>query len=336
MIVTVTPNPALDLTYTVPAIELGESHRVAAAAVRAGGKGLNVARVLHQNGHPVLALAPAGGRSGDEFAAELAASALPHHIVPVHAATRRSVALVDERAGLTTIFNEYGENHTPTEWQQLTDAVGAALGDVASAPGAPGARPAPAGDATRRVACLVGSGSLPAGADPQFYAALVELAAASGIPAVIDTSGPALLTAARAGATVLKPNRQELADATGQGDPLRGAQSLLDAGATLVLVSLGEDGMLAVSRREPLSPWRARLPRALAGNPTGAGDAAVAAVAACLAEGITDPESILRRATAWSAAAVLMPLAGEISPRHVELAGELVVDRASPPRREHP
>jgi hypothetical protein len=321
MIITVTPNPALDLTYTVPAIELGETHRVAAAAVRAGGKGLNVARVLHQNGPPVLAITPSGGRSGQEFAAELAASQLSHHIVPVRGATRRSVALVDERAGQTSIFNEYGENHTASEWQELTDAVRTALEDAAFAPGG--------------VTCLVGSGSLPAGADPQFYAALVELAAARGIPAVIDTSGPALLAAARAGATVLKPNRQELAEATGQGDPLRGAQALLDAGATLVLVSLGEDGMLAVSRREPRSPWRARLPGALAGNPTGAGDAAVAAVAACLAEGITDPESILRRATAWSAAAVLMPLAGEISPRHVDLAGELVVDRTSPPRLEH-
>ena len=67
----------------------------------------------------------------------------------------------------------------------------------------------------------------------------------------------------------------------------------------------------------------ARLPEPLAGNPTGAGDAAVAAVATLLDAGEQDAAALLRRATAWSAAAVLMPLAGEISPRHPELEAAL-------------
>jgi 1-phosphofructokinase family hexose kinase len=308
MIVTVTPNPALDLTYTVPRFRPGETHRVPAAASRAGGKGVNVARVVHQQGHPVVAIATAGGASGSEFAAELAASGLPNHLVPVVAATRRTIALVDVDTNQTSIFNEYGENHTPGEWQNLADATSAAL-DGAD--------------------CLVGSGSLPEGADASFFGDLVALAGARGVPSVIDTSGPGLLAAADAGATVLKPNVQELTEATGDDDPVRAAGILIDRGAGLVLVSLGEDGMLAVSATEPTRPWRARLPRVLAGNPTGAGDAAVAAVATCLATGIREPEAILRRATAWSAAAVLMPLAGEISPEHAGLAGELIVDRPS-------
>ncbi len=313
MIVTVTANPALDLTYSVPFIELGATHRVPAAAARAGGKGLNVARVLHQQGHPVLAIAPAGGLAGDDFAAELAASGLPHHLVSVRGATRRTIALVDDERGETTLFSEFGENHTPAEWQHITDAAAAAL---------PGAT------------CLVGSGSLPAGADTDFFANIVVLARQRGLPVVIDTSGPGLLAAARAGATVLKPNQHELAEATGDDDPVRAARSLLELGARLVLVSLGDEGMLALSADEPTHPWRARLPRVLAGNPTGAGDAAVAAVAVCFATGNNDPETILRRATAWSASAVLMPLAGEISPAHVELAEELIVDR--PSNRESP
>ncbi len=306
MILTVTPNPALDLTYAVRSVELGETHRVHVATARAGGKGLNVARVLHQQGHPVLALAVAGGLSGTELAAELAASGLPHHLEPVRGATRRTVALVDEAHGQTSIFNEYGENHTPAEWQHLKDAVFAAL---------------PGGS------CLVGSGSLPVGSDVVFFADLVSRARMGGVPTVIDTSGPALIAAARAGATVLKPNRHELAEATGDTDPVRAAGTLLEAGAGLVLVSLGEEGMLAVSHDQPGLPWRARLPRILSGNPTGAGDAAVAAVALCLASGNGDPEAILRAATAWSAAAVLMPLAGEISSEHAALGDELVLDR---------
>lgn len=309
MIVTVTPNPALDLTYQVPIIDLGETHRVPAAAARAGGKGLNVARVAHQQGHPVLAIAPAGGLTGDEFTAELASSGLPHHLVPVHAATRRTVALVDTERGQTSIFTEFGENHTPAEWQHLTDAAAAALPDAT---------------------CVIGSGSLPAGADTDFFANLVVLARQNGLPIVIDTSGPGLVTAARAGATVLKPNRRELAEATGDDDPVRAAQLLLRLGAGLVLISLGEEGMLAVSSEAPGRPWRARLPRVLAGNPTGAGDAAVAAAAVLLAAGPVDPELVLRRATAWSAAAVLMPFAGEISVEHAALADEIIIDRENP------
>jgi hypothetical protein len=233
-------------------------------------------------------------------------SGLPHRLIPVVAPTRRTVALVDEARSQTSIFNEYGANHTPAEWQQLTDATSAALNGAG---------------------CLVGSGSLPAGADASFFGGLVAAANARGLASVIDTSGPGLIAAAAAGATVLKPNLLELTEATGDDDPVRAAGILIERGARLVLVSLGEDGMLAVSAAEPKRPWRARLPRVLAGNPTGAGDAAVAAAAVCLATGIHDPEAILRLATAWSAAAVLMPLAGEISPDHAALADELIVDR---------
>ncbi|GAA3859752.1 1-phosphofructokinase family hexose kinase [Leifsonia kafniensis] len=308
MIVTVTPNPALDLTYPVDAVRLGDTNRVAAASVRAGGKGVNVARVAHQQGYPVLAIAPAGGASGQEFADELAASGVTHRLVPVQASTRRTIAFVEHDSNQTTIFTESGENHTSTEWQLLTDAVASAL---------PTAR------------CLVGSGSLPAGAPLGFYPRLVALATANGVPSIIDTSGAGLLAAAAAGATVLKPNRHELAEATGIGDPLVGARHLLALGAELVLLSLGEEGMVALSASDPEAPFFARLPRVLRGNPTGAGDAAVAAAAVAYATGRYRIDQVLGAATAWSAAAVLMPLAGEISPDHTALAAELIFDPPS-------
>ncbi|MEO6200919.1 MAG: PfkB family carbohydrate kinase, partial [Cryobacterium sp.] len=184
----------------------------------------------------------------------------------------------------------------------------------------------------------VGSGSLPERAAPaapgfdpaSFYPELVRMAVARGIPSIIDTSGPALLAAADAGATVLKPNREELIAATGIGDPILAARSLIERGASLVLLSLGVDGMVAVSSSDPSGYLSARLPEPLIGNPTGAGDAAVAAVASCLAGPTSGDtigiEAILRRATAWSAAAVLMPLAGEISPLHAALEAQLIIE----------
>ncbi len=305
MIVTVTPNPAIDLTFSVARFDRGETHRVPAGIARAGGKGLNVARVLHSEGHPVQAVATAGGPTGDELAADLRSLKLPHRLVTVVAPTRRSIALHDEERDETSIFNELGVNHAPDEWRALTTAATRALPDCR---------------------CLVGSGSLPPGAPVGFHADLVTAARAAGVPSVVDTSGPALLEAARAGATVLKPNRDELRDATGEADPVAGALALVVLGAEWVVVTLGAEGMLAVCAGDPVTVLRACLPEPLRGNATGAGDAAVAATAVAIAEGETDPARVLRAATAWSAAAVLMPLAGEISPSHPELAKRVIVE----------
>ncbi|MGX1793805.1 1-phosphofructokinase family hexose kinase [Microbacterium sp. NPDC055312] len=358
MIVTVTPNPALDLTWHVESLCVGDTHRADAGQARAGGKGLNVARVAHAQGADVLAVSTTGGATGAEFAAELASSGVPHVLVPVQASTRRSIALVDEALGDTTIVNERGVAPSDAEWQTLRDAVARALGD-ARAPGrgagASGARdtlgadtpdvgripregptsgvsapdPDALGDAGSpgRAGVLVISGSLPPGIPDDALPDLIRLGLDAGAIVIADTSGPALLAAADAGASVLKPNEHELRDATGLDDPIDGARELIRRGARLVLLSLGADGMLAVtpSASGDVDVLHARLGKTLAGNPTGAGDAAVAACAVLMDAGIHDPAQILRRATAWSAAAVLMPLAGEIHPSWPDLESALTI-----------
>ena len=306
-ILTVTANPAVDLTYSVPRLHPGASHRVPAPLLRAGGKGLNVARVVHQTGYPALAVAPVGGATGAEFSAELAAAGVPHALTEVAAATRRSMAFVDSAAGQTSIFNEAGLPLTATEWRALTALVEQNLTGAG---------------------VLVGSGSLPEGAPPDVYPALVRQAKAQGIPCIIDTSGAALLAAADAGADLLKPNHHELLEATGAATIADGARMLLERGAGTVVVSCAEAGMSLYRRGEP--SLQASLPR-VDGNPTGAGDAAVAAFAVVLAAGITTGETLLRLAVAWSAAAVLMPAAGELHASYPELEVAVSLKPAHPP-----
>ncbi|WP_217176931.1 1-phosphofructokinase family hexose kinase [Streptomyces sp. AC495_CC817] len=301
MILTVTPNPALDLTWRVDHLVVGATHRADAGASRAGGKGLNVARVAHAQGAEVVAVTTAGGRSGAEFSAELSASGVPHALVEVAGATRQSIAIVDEQLGDTTIVNERGVNPSDAEWAAL-------LAEVV--------------DRLPAASVLVISGSLPPGAPAPLLPVLIGVGRDAGVPVIVDTSGPALLAAADAGASVLKPNAAELVEATGIADPVAGARSLIERGVELVLLSLGAEGMLAVTSSAVL---HARLDAPLAGNPTGAGDAGVAACAVLFAEGERDPERLLRRATAWSAAAVLMPLAGEISESWSALEQRLTV-----------
>jgi len=306
VILTVTPNPALDLTWRVERLVEGGTHRADAGAARAGGKGLNVARVAHAEGAEVLAVTTVGGRVGEEFAAELIASGVPHALVPVAAETRRSIAVVDETLGDTTIINERGANPTDVEWAAVLAEVVERLS---------GAR------------VLVVSGSVPPGAPESLIPMLIAVGKDAGVPVIVDTSGPALLRAADAGATVLKPNAAELVEATGVADPVEGARSLIARGTELVLLSLGAEGMLAVTATALV---HARLDEPLAGNPTGAGDAGVAACAVLYADGVRDPEQILRRATAWSAAAVLTPLAGDISPRWPEIEQQLRISHPDP------
>lgn len=320
MILTVTPNPAVDLTWHVDRLTPGATHRVPLGASRAGGKGVNTARVLHATGHDVVALATAGGPTGAEFRADLEASGLPHRLVATASATRRSVAIVDDTTGEASVVNEFGAALAPAE--------SAALAEVAA-------------DLGRTATAVAICGSLPPGFDAEELGALVARLVAAGVPVVVDTSGPGILAAARAGAHALKPNRDELADATGLDDPIDGARTLLDLGARLVIVSLGSEGLLVVARSAP--PIRARLPRVLHGNATGAGDAAVAAIAAALAGGddvwsdadaAAEARSALaRRAVAWSASAVLMPLAGELSPEHPALADEVRISTITEERR---
>jgi 1-phosphofructokinase family hexose kinase len=300
VILTVTPNPALDSTITLTRLDVGETHRVNPAVTRAGGKGINVARVLLQKGFDTLAIAPVGDMDLAEFESDL--GAIPSLLLPVPGRARRSTAIVEQESGRTTVLNESGRTVPASTWDRLTDAVRSRL---------------------RQTGCLVVSGSIPPGAPQSLVSDLIALARNAGIPAIADATGAYLLSAAAAGATLLKPNSRELAEATGERDPLSGARALQAAGAHLVLVSLGEDGMLAVPREGPV--LRARLDVVLTGNPTGAGDAAVAGAASLFAAGNSDIHILLARATAWGAAAVLEPQAGSIHPDCDDLERRLTI-----------
>ena len=294
MIVTVTPNPAWDVTYHLDRVVWAGANRPASVAGRAGGKGVNVARVLRGLGVPVVAVAPLGGPVGERIRADLAAADIALTAVTVAEETRCSTTVV-ESTGDATSFNEPGRAMTPREWDALVAAVRRLL---------PGA------------SALVLSGSLPPGVPHTGHAELVTLARAGGVPVLLDASGPALLAGLAAGPDVVKPNADELREATGRAEPVGAAAELArtlarardDADTGAVVASLGPDGLLAGTAA---GWWRARPPAAVRGNPTGAGDAAVAALARGMAERSGWPER-LRDAVALSAAAVAAPFAGDV------------------------
>jgi tagatose 6-phosphate kinase len=289
VIVTVTLNAALDLTYEAPRLAWGHVNRVEAVHARAGGKGINVARTLHQLGHEAVVTGLAGGHTGAAIRTELRHAGLTDRLLPMACESRRTVTAVSREDGAVTAFNEHGPAVSPDEWARFADAFASFL---------------PGADA------VVLSGSLPRGIPDAAYAELARACAHYDVPAFVDASGDALLAALEARPALVKPNREEVAAVLGEAPAdhdggLRAARTLCERGAEAVVVSLGEDGLCALT---PEGAWRATVPR-VAGNPVGAGDAVVAALAAGLVDGLPWPER-LRRAAATGAAAVASPAAG--------------------------
>ncbi|NSL43397.1 1-phosphofructokinase family hexose kinase, partial [Streptomyces sp. 8P21H-1] len=261
MILTVTLNTALDITYRVRELRPHSSHRVTEVTERPGGKGLNVARVLAALGHGVSVTGLAGGATGQAVREGLARTpGIVDALVPTGGPSRRTVAVVDTSTGDTTQLNEAGPVIAPHEWAAFQEAYEVLL---------------------RSASAVALCGSLPPGLPVGAYAQLVRTARALAVPVLLDTSGEPLRRGIAARPDIVKPNADELAELTGAHDPAQATRDARRRGAHAVVASLGARGLLA---RTPDGDWRAAPPRPLRGNPAGAGDAVVAGLLSGLVE----------------------------------------------------
>jgi 1-phosphofructokinase len=220
VIVTLTLNPSLDRTVEVPSLSRGSVIRASSGRLDPGGKGVNVARALLANGVDACAVLPAGGSVGHQLVELLEAEEVAMAAVPVAGATRSNLTL-SEPDGTVTKINESGASLTAAEIDLLADTVMGLVGPHDWA---------------------VLSGSVPPGVDHGVYAHLTARFVASGIAVAVDTSGPALVQAVKARPTLVKPNREELAEAVGRevhslADAVEAALVLREAGAGTVLAS---------------------------------------------------------------------------------------------------
>jgi 1-phosphofructokinase len=282
VIVTVTPNPAVDRTFEVPHLRRGELHRVPRATVEPGGKGINVARMLAAHGIATEAVFPAGGPEGEALVAMLSHE-FPARSVVIDDPLRVNIAVV-EPGGRVTKLNEEGPAFTDEDSAALLRAVRAA---------ACGAR------------WVVSCGSLPRGLAVDFHAAVVQAAHAEGARAAVDASGAALLAALPARPDLVKPNRDELEEAVGRtidtfGDAVRAARELVQHGAQMVLASFGPAGAFLVDAETELHGF-AHCEQVQ--STVGAGDALLAGF---VARDLPAAEA-LREAVEWAAQSVAMP-----------------------------
>ncbi|GBG96325.1 hexose kinase [Lactococcus termiticola] len=258
-ILTVTLNPAIDIAYQLDHLALGSMNRVSKLSKTAGGKGLNVSRVLDELGADVIATGFADRRLGTELIRELEGGGISCRFTRIIGRTRNCIAIL--HAGMQTEILEKGPTILKEEKEAFLQAFEKSLGDVEA---------------------ITMSGSLPAGLDPDFYSQLVKLASQRNKPVLVDISGLALeaLVNAEIKPTLIKPNIEEFSMLLGLEIGLENVKEALNEplfdGIDWIVISLGKAGTIARVKGEL---YRVRIPEIAVINPVGSGDASVAGLA---------------------------------------------------------
>lgn len=285
MIFTVTLNPTLDRTLSVPALRPGEIHRAQLLREDLGGKGVNVSRALRALGIQSRIVGLAAGCTGRRMEDELRAAGFQVNFVETAGETRRNLTIRDETTGDYTKINESGPNLDGEHTQELSEHI---------------ERLAQPGDT------WAFCGSLPPGAPADLYAQLITIVQGRGGRAVLDSSGPALAAGVAARPFAIKPNREEAGELLGRpldndGADCQAATDLQTLGIPLLALSRGAGGLVLGMNNELVI---AMPPKIEARSPVGAGDAALAGLLWALIDGCDAPE-MARRAVACGTAAAL-------------------------------
>jgi 1-phosphofructokinase len=282
-ILTLTLNPALDLTVQLPVLTLGQVNRSDEMHTHAAGKGVNVAQVLADLGHQLTVSGFLGEDNLQAFETLFAKRGFVDAFIRVPGETRSNIKLA-ESSGRITDINGPGPQVSEAAQQALLDRLD---------------QIAPGHDA------VVVAGSLPRGVSPQWLQALIERLKNLGLNVALDTSGEALRAGLAAGPWLIKPNTEELADAldcdvvsvTAQAEA---ASHLHAQGIEHVVISHGADGVNWFSVGAAM---HATPPRVSVVSTVGAGDSLLAGMLHGLLSADT-PEQTLRTATAIAALAV--------------------------------
>ncbi|MCK3825197.1 1-phosphofructokinase [Pseudomonas sp. W2Aug9] len=275
-ILTLTLNPALDLTVRLARLEPGAVNRSEAMLTHAAGKGVNVAQVLADLGHHVSVGGFLGDANPQAFDALIASRGFGDAFVRVPGETRSNIKIA-EQDGRVTDINAPGP--------LVSEAAQTALLEMIAKKGA-------------QFDAVVVAGSLPRGVSPQWFQALLGQLKDLGLKVALDTSGEALRAGLQAGPWLVKPNTEELAEAL---DNATDAISRLhQQGVEHVVVS---DGAAGVTWYCPGAALHATPPKVTVASTVGAGDSLLAGMLHGLLSGDT-PERTLRRATAIAAMAV--------------------------------
>jgi len=256
MIHSITLNPALDRTMWVETIRPDDSNRIEREERYAGGKGIDVSKVLTALGLRNKAMGFVGGFAGEELEGRLLNEGIGCDFVRISGETRTNVIVNDMTTGKQVLFSGRGPEIQPYELMQIIHKV----------------------EELKDPEVVVVSGSLPPGVHPEIYRKIIEISKSKGAWVILDTDGDALKVGLQAHPDAIKPNIHELSRLVGQelsamDEIMRAAQEVRRQGVGVVIVSMGAKGILLVGGKER---YLAVPPKVVVKNTIGAGDSAVA------------------------------------------------------------
>jgi len=264
-IITLTLNPALDKSISVPQLVPEKKLRCTGSIVEPGGGGINVSRAIHKLGGSSEAVYLSGGYTGKHFEELMAAEKIVSMVLPMKGATRENFVVLDASANLQYRFGMQGPELSEQEWQQALEYI----------------------KEQNEVAYIVASGSLPPGVPTDFFGRLAIIAKQKNARLIVDTSGEALQHAVKEGLFLIKPNLGELSNLYGKEklakeEILNAARSIIaDGGCEIMVVSMGSEGAMLITMDKQL---QVKPPDVTIHSTVGAGDSMVGAMVLALSK----------------------------------------------------
>ena len=292
MILTVTANASIDKRYLMESFEIGEVSRVKECTMSAGGKGLNVSRVVRLTGESVTATGFLGGHHGRFIQDKLKVEGIADDFIWCEGETRSCINIWDEKNKKQTELLEPGLTVTSDDCDALVRKCSSLAGgaDV-----------------------IAISGSLPKGADSSLYKRLIEAGKSAGRKVLLDTSGKTLQECVDAKPYMIKPNIDEIQQLTGKSinsadyeEILNAACDLNKKGIEIVVVSLGSEGSVLACKE---GCYEAHVPVIEAVNTVGCGDSFIGGFSVGLSRDYSI-EECFRLASAVSTASAMTDATG--------------------------
>lgn len=263
MIITLTPNPALDVSGTVAELVPNEKSYVSHEIRLPGGNGINAARIAHRLGGEVLATGFLGGSSGEEFSKLLATEKIPHHFIKIQDKTRTNITISLESSHEQTRLSFSGPNIKRKETTALLHFLEYSLPSM-----------------------VIIGGSLPGGVSSSFIKKIVKAFNQRDIPVFVDVPGKILKEVIASKPYFIKPNLTEFQEMTGKkitkiSDVLKEARKISHL-IPLQCISSVEGGALLVTNNHA---WHGKIPKIKVQSTVGAGDSMVGAMAYAFVKG---------------------------------------------------
>jgi len=285
MIKTLTLNPALDKTIIVESFRLNQLNRIKKVHKDAGGKGINVSKMLKNLGQPSTASGFLGGAAGDYIKNEVKKMGITTEFVETAEETRTNTKMVDPIKNTFTDLNEAGAFISGKNKAELEEKIFKDL---------------------KKNDILVLAGSVPAGVGDDIYYKLIKTAEKKGIKTILDADGPLFRNGIKGAPTLIKPNEHELSlhfkeEFKDLKMMIKKAESLLDMGIKMIMLSLGKEGAVFITAAEKykIEPLKLNVK-----STVGAGDAMVAGLAYGLENNFSSVE-MLKNAAACSSATLI-------------------------------